>query len=496
MLMEPIERPAVRATDRAGLAFALLLGAAVAARLWAIDADGFFHPDEIIQYLEQAHRLAFGYGLEPWEYRYGMRGWLLPLLLAGPMRLGDALAPGSDLYLLLPRLLSAAIALVAVPAAYAIGARAGRLHAIVAMTAMALWYESVAFAAHVLTEPLATALFLAAAALLLGAEGRARRQAAAGALLALGVLLRFHYAPAAGLFAILALRGDRRAWRGVAAGGAAMLLLSGAIDLAMGQAPFGWMIENVRQNLIEGRADGYGRLAPADYLAMIWVQWGPLTVPMLLLMAPVARRYPALFWAAIVNLAVHMTIGHKEYRFICLTTQIFMLLAAIGSAELVSRLPEERQRRAGGRALVVAWGLASLALALARPMPPYAEDFAAKLRVARAAGRDTALCGIAIWGTPYWAVGGYAYVHRAVPLYLPRRLRRADERADFLRGIPAYNGVIAPAAGSLSRQTLYRPAMCDGNDPTHLCLWVRPGACTPAAARDFEIQRQLERLDS
>ena len=33
----------------------------------------FYHPDEIFQYLEQAHRLTFDYGYLPWEYRYGTR---------------------------------------------------------------------------------------------------------------------------------------------------------------------------------------------------------------------------------------------------------------------------------------------------------------------------------------------------------------------------------------------------------------------------------------
>src|SRR3546814_10581353 len=40
------------------------------------------HPDEVIQYLEQAHRLVFGYGVIPWDYRFGIRLLLLPFLLA------------------------------------------------------------------------------------------------------------------------------------------------------------------------------------------------------------------------------------------------------------------------------------------------------------------------------------------------------------------------------------------------------------------------------
>ena len=45
-------------------------------RLWAS------HPDEIYQTQEQAHRLVYGYGIVPWEFRDGVRSWILPGLLA------------------------------------------------------------------------------------------------------------------------------------------------------------------------------------------------------------------------------------------------------------------------------------------------------------------------------------------------------------------------------------------------------------------------------
>src|SRR5207344_1355382 len=37
--------------------------------------DSVLQPDEVMQYLEQAHRLVFGAGLVPWEYEYGTRTW-------------------------------------------------------------------------------------------------------------------------------------------------------------------------------------------------------------------------------------------------------------------------------------------------------------------------------------------------------------------------------------------------------------------------------------
>ncbi|HEY4126052.1 MAG TPA: hypothetical protein VGM36_15625, partial [Rhizomicrobium sp.] len=46
-------------------------------------------PDEVFQSLEQGHRLAYGYGLVPWEFDYGARSWLLAYVAAGAMRVSD-----------------------------------------------------------------------------------------------------------------------------------------------------------------------------------------------------------------------------------------------------------------------------------------------------------------------------------------------------------------------------------------------------------------------
>ena len=49
----------------------------------AIISDVPLHYDEVMQYLEQAHRLVFGYGIVPWEYREGTRSWIVPGFIAG-----------------------------------------------------------------------------------------------------------------------------------------------------------------------------------------------------------------------------------------------------------------------------------------------------------------------------------------------------------------------------------------------------------------------------
>ena len=70
-----------------------LFAAAIVVRILAFNAYSAHAPDEIIQYLEQAHRIVFGYGVVPWEFREFIRSWLIPLMLVPPMQVGEWLNP-------------------------------------------------------------------------------------------------------------------------------------------------------------------------------------------------------------------------------------------------------------------------------------------------------------------------------------------------------------------------------------------------------------------
>ena len=73
-------------TRRLPLLFWTILAIGLALRVAAFNPYAAHHPDESIQYLEQAHRIVFGYGVVPWEFRYFIRSWLIPLALAQPLQ--------------------------------------------------------------------------------------------------------------------------------------------------------------------------------------------------------------------------------------------------------------------------------------------------------------------------------------------------------------------------------------------------------------------------
>jgi phosphatidylinositol glycan class B len=118
------------------LAALLLLAAAI--RLPLAFWPNVLHPDEIFQCLEPAWRMLGHDGIVSWEWRYGMRGWLLPSLMAGPVGLGDWGAPGGTGAFVVPRLVAALVSLSIVASAWSFGARVSRTHAIIA----ASWLQS------------------------------------------------------------------------------------------------------------------------------------------------------------------------------------------------------------------------------------------------------------------------------------------------------------------------------------------------------------------
>jgi len=479
--------------------FAAILVAAVALRLLALAPYSMHHPDEIFQYLEPAHRIAFGNGIATWEFRQGMRGWLLPTVLSWPMALGGAIAPDGKLYLLLPRLVISMMSLSIPIAAFAIGWRFSRLHAFVAMAVMAGWFEAVYFSAHGLSEQVSVVLFMPAAALMLADNQRvARNYAIAGLLLGFAVAIRFHYGPAIFVFcAMLCGKDARRRWLPLAGGAMLALALAGVADATHGAAPFSWIVANVQQNILHDQAAKFGVELPIFYLGQIgvyWRWWSPL---LLLALRPAFGRNRALFATALINIALLSLIGHKEYRFILLSTTILVMLAALGSVDLMIAWCRRHDRRPGmatGILLLTLWAAASASLAASATMRPKWTFLSPELSLMSDAGRLPGLCGLALDRQVFYMTGGYSYLHRDVPLFLtyPTRKDHIADR-DIGPASAAFNAVITPLATIDKMPKSFRPVSCRGDGDDGMCLLYRPGACTAGAADRWRLDVALQR---
>ncbi|HVZ36211.1 MAG TPA: hypothetical protein VG963_27475, partial [Polyangiaceae bacterium] len=169
---------------------AFVVFAASALRLWlAVTDHSIYWPDEIYQSLEQAHRLAFGNGFIPWEFRDGARSWLLPGLIAGVWRVAATLGVHSSLVLVD---IARGIAVLGGAASLWLSARlCARLSTpragFIAVLVLAVLPASVVFGYRTLSESLSAPLVVLAALALL--DGIPRRTCAAAVCIALATLL-------------------------------------------------------------------------------------------------------------------------------------------------------------------------------------------------------------------------------------------------------------------------------------------------------------------
>lgn len=459
-------------------AIAAVVLAGVGLRVAGFSLYDIGYSDELMQYLEQANRLVTGVGIVPWESREGLRNALIPQMLAPAVALGHGLAPGTLLHVALARALFLALTLIALPAAWKLGALHSRAAGLAALTVAAVWWESVLFSEFLLSESLGAALMLAGAAWLLDPDAGRRRLMLAGLLIGLAVLVRLQYAVFAAVLLIAALRLDRGRWMPVVAGGSIALAIGAVSDLCAGLVPFSWVLVTLRMNIGEGIAARFGTAPVTAYLPMLAEHLLPFAVPAALGAFLAGARYRPLLLAALANLLVHSAIAHKEYRFIWLTTFSLLLLAAVASVRLAGYLAA-RRGSAGSLGLPVAllvcalWTAASFWSARASGGARVYRGGGAVPEMADKAARDPAICGVAV---------PYEYKSQIVPalMAVPKPLALIPEGVmDGKAPLPF--GIVTSANALLLRRDAHVPAGYEritcrpGHD--FPCLYVRAGQC-------------------
>lgn len=458
------------------------------------------HPDELMQYLEQGNRLATGHGIVPWEARFGLRNALIEQFLALFLWIGHKLSPGTLFAMYLARVMFAALTLLVLPAAWRLGALSSRRHAIIALFVAAVWWESVLFSELLLSESLGAALLLLAAAPLLAPPENAEASPAlvrSGLLLGLGVMIRLQYAPFALVLAVGTLWLDWRRWRPVLLGVAMAAGVGAVSDLVMGRTPFAWVFVDVFMNVGQNIASRFGVSGPTAYLSWLYVHLAPVMVPVIAAAFLAGRRYWPLLAAALVNIAVHSAIGHKEYRFIWLSTLTLLLLAAIATGHLADRIAARRRGNgagatagpAGVAAVCLAWLTVSLfSQHITGGFTAFRGGGAIPRLVIAAAGRP-GICGIAI---------AEEFNTHLVPAMMPAGpvvLVAPQGVLDRKRPLP---GDLAVSANALVMDDkplgadAYRRVSCLPLGHERPCLYVRPGTCVPPASR-WSFQASVDR---
>jgi len=472
-------------TRREARWLACILIAALAVRLLVlIGYPNIHYADEIYQNLEQAHRFVFGYGVVPWEYRLGTRSWILPGVLSVPLWLGGQLGATPEVSTLLAGGLLASSSLLVVVGAFALGRRISLTHAITAGFAATIWFELIYHAGRTLTEVVATTPLVLALVIASKPSPRRADLLWTGALLGLCLVLRFHLAP--GLAAAALMLMWRHGWRVVVPlclGGLVPLLAAGAIDAWTWGEPFASLTRNLGVNIVEGRAATFGEEPFYEYVLSIGAHWLVATPVLLLLIGLGARRFPIWLATAVAVLVTHSLIGHKEYRFIFPAVACLVILAGVGSGDVVDwirrRARDRRWVRLALPACLAAWVLMSLALSLG----PFQRDAwtanGGALRAFHWLNRQPDLCGVALNGLEWAETGGYAHLHRDVPLYPGRGQQPVGSLTE------AFNYQVHRTSASDAPSVGYQREMCFADPRGEVCVFRREGGCEPMPGHDI-----------
>lgn len=405
-----------------------VVAGAVAAVAVAALTRGRLHPDEVFQYLEPAHYVAFGYWEPAWEWSEGLRNWAVPGLLGLLLRAGSAVGlehPWAKVGLVW--CVCAAVQALGALALYRlVEERNGRAPALLALAVQATWGGWLLYAARSLGDVLSVAPLLGALLWTQRArdKGTLLQGLLAGALLAVACVIRYPSAVFGlplGLCLLLARRWSALA--GMALGSAAVLLGLGALDWLTWGAPWHSLWAYFHFNFVRGGANQFGT-RPWWWYAPILAGMAPMLLAWPFFQG--LKRRDVVVGAFATYLLVVSALAHKEARFLVPLLPLFVAIAAAPAWQLLSRWLHSPRALA---VLAVLYGLSSLSAAtLQRTNGLRADVTDAFVHLSREAD----LQGLAVAGLGAWQTGGRFYLHRQVPLAL-FEAEQAEELQSHLR---------------------------------------------------------------
>jgi hypothetical protein len=292
--------------------------------------DSALQPDEVMQYLEQAHRLVFGTGVIPWEYDYGTRSWLPALLIAGVLEVVKLLHFDTpQVYQPVVKAMLCAASLAVPYGAYRLTrAVASEDAAWFALIFTSFWYELVSYGHRSTIDAMAAYPAFAALALV-WSPPRLRTTLACGALLGLSFVLRFQLGPSLTMIGCVALwRWRMRAAYSV---GAALVIvvLGGALDAYTWGSWFASIVNSIQYNLGLDLARRFGTQPAYWYIRTTLALSGGLVLVGALGLLLHWRRCWPLLAVALVTTLYFSAVAHKETRFVFLLIPLWLIGLAV-----------------------------------------------------------------------------------------------------------------------------------------------------------------------
>ncbi len=453
--------------------------------LAAIGGDWIMRPDELFQYLEQAHRIVFGYGSVPWEFRFAERTWLLPALSVPPLWLAKITGLDSpSFYVSLTDSWHSLLSL-AVPAGMYFFTRRfyNETGARIAFVLGCFWHELIVSAPHAQAEFPAAACFFAALAFAAGGAGKnaAARAAACGLFLGLTVLIRPTFVFAAGFAALLFLRDMRpRARAAMVGAGLATVFLVGLWDYAA----WGGMWKSYF-NYAKWQTSGYAEIPgwaspPGEHLESLLIASGGLFYIVFAAALFRVRRLwiPMAFF--LLLFLPHQWSPLKEYTNLFPARAVLLVLAGCLIARWLRTGAKKKPESEGGddlippktkaAALAAAFALVSLAglfgkLPGMEKLPPAVKSsalfyrfpfYTANYALSRLPPEEVKSVVFLVAPT-YAHFGGHYYTHQNAPLLFPftnshdYRILNLPDTGDGTRRNEIFNAVLQNAGAHFAK---------------------------------------------
>ena len=389
----------------------------------ALTSDWIYRLDELWEYLSQAHRLVYGYGVVPWEYIYGARNWLLVLPAAGVLWTCEWLGFGHpDYYVPAVKVMNSVISMILPVGTYFfmrrhVSEKAARL----ALAFCCLWWDMIVFAPHTMAEAYTVVVIFAALGLF-RPDASAGRLAICGFLLGLSCFLRTQFAPSTlllGGILLLALPPKRMLIGG--AGALSGVIFYGWVDyLTWGQ----WWQSTINM------------VAPAYHMENIWEEVEgdsirPLYQGLIALTACSFGLYPLMLVCATLRYYRHwlllsiilpvLAINGAFYHFYSYLFLMFPLFACLFGSLLANVNGKKLVVMTTAAATISVAGLTHNLHGLTRHLnaPRFFFHESTLLAISKTLSRLPEEEVKAVIWTEFnpWTTGSYYYTHHPAPLY-------------------------------------------------------------------------------
>lgn len=380
--------------------------------------SGFVHPDSLYQYLEQAHRLVFGYGLVPWEYQDGIRSWFYPLLISSIFKLGILFGVNEISSLVFfVRIFSTIVSILLVYSIYLLGKSLFdenvALVAAFFTSCSGLFYV---WSARVMPE-LVSSLFICLG-LFNAWESIKKPSRSIFSGFFFGIAFMTHFTSALVFTsAVVVLYARKHSIRFILLGFLIVLLLQGILDYFTWGGFFHSPIEFLTANVIQGKSGFFGVQPPQFYLIPL-----VLHIPLMFFLAwSIRRDETSLFLAGnfLFYFIIMSILPHKEVRFLFNVMPLFIVLSAKGFITGFKQLTKNQADYVNKIISVIFFVVVVTQVSIMLVLPNFWSGWdsgSSGLEAMRFVGGQPDLSAVAY--TMHWYNSGvYTHLHRDVPAY-------------------------------------------------------------------------------